>query len=146
MLPVMASVGCAATAYVKRETQRTWGLIAGGTAVGLLFLSSYQLSAPTGSNLGAAKIVGSNWVRDPSFGGRGAIKWNVEVKNISDRPIASVKVDIVTRDASGNLIATDGTFVNAILPGGTGSGEGYADYYGNEATASFRVSEVRFAQ
>ena len=55
-------------------------------------------------------------------------------------------MEFVTHDAAGNLLASDITFVDAILPGGTGSGDGYADYYGAEATASSRITEVRFAQ
>ena len=55
-------------------------------------------------------------------------------------------MEFVTHDAAGNLLASDVTFADAILPGATGSGEGFADYYGNEATGSSRITEVRFAQ
>ena len=146
MLPVMAAVGCGVAAYVKHERGQKAGLIAAALAIVLLFVSSYQLSAPSWSNLGAAKIVATHWSPDPAFAGYGAIKWNVEVRNLTDRPIARVKVEIVTHDAAGNLLASDITFVDAILSGGAGTGEGYADYYGAEATANSRITEVHFAQ
>ena len=95
MLPVMAAVGCGVAAYVKHERGQKAGLIAAALAIVLLFVSSYQLSAPSWSNLGAAKIVATHWFPDPEFAGHGAIKWNVEVRNLSDRPIARVKVEFI---------------------------------------------------
>ena len=73
MLPVMAAVGCGVTAYAKHERGRNGGLIAAGLAIVLLFVSSYQLNAPSWTNLGAAEIVATHWVPDPAFTSHGAV-------------------------------------------------------------------------
>jgi len=94
-------------------------------------------------NLGAAQITSSNWRADPRFGGTGAVIWTVEVQNVSGAQLESVEVDIVLYDAAGRIIATDFAFVGPIPPGEKRSGQSYADYHGNEASAIFQIANVR---
>jgi len=100
----------------------------------------------TDDGTSSAEIVDWNWAKDPNFGGDGAVIWNVQIKNTSDRNIAAVRVQLTTYDAAGKLVTSDDTYVNAIPPGGTGSGKAYADYYGTEDKAEVRVVDVRFAR
>ena len=111
-----------------------------------MLLSSFELAAPDSFNLRLSKIESVNWRPDPAFGGHGTIKWNVEVRNLSDRPIARARVDFITRDASSNLLASTFTLVVAIPPGGKRSMDVFADYYGNEVTARASIAEVRFSE
>jgi zinc-ribbon domain len=144
--PIMLSIGAAVAGFARKEPFRLAGVAAGVAAIGLLFLSSADMAAPTTSNLESAQLVTWNWVRDRDFGTHGTIKWNVLVKNISDKPIESVKVNFTSYDANGHILASTFTFVEAIPPGETRSSESYADLYGNETTADAKISEVRFSQ
>jgi hypothetical protein len=65
-------------------------------------------------NLETAEIVDWNWSSDPDFGSNGAIKWNVQVRNKSAKPMSLVKVEFTTYDKAGKLIASDFTYVQAI--------------------------------
>jgi hypothetical protein len=100
----------------------------------------------TSANRNAVELVDWSWNKDPSFGGRGTIKWNVQVRNISSKYIASVRVEFTSYDSAGKLIATISTYVHAIPPGQTGSADSFADLYKTEAKAAVRIAEVRFAQ
>lgn len=143
-MPAMATIACGVIGFFRKERWRWGGLVIAGLAIGITILSETQMSAPMSANLSAAQLVNYNWTPDATFGGHGTVKWNAEVKNVSDRPIASVKVDLTTYDASGHLLASSFTFVNAIPPGETRSTESFADYFGNEAKADAVISEVRF--
>jgi hypothetical protein len=94
-------------------------------------------------NLGAAEIVSSNWRPDPDFGFDGIIIWTVEVMNSTATELESVRVDFVTYDASGKVVAADFTFVGPIPPGERRASQGFADYHGNEATVRFQIASVR---
>jgi hypothetical protein len=93
----------------------------------------------------AAEVVSWNWRPDPNFGSRGTIRWNVEIRNKSDRNIRSVKVQFSTYDSTGSLIASTFTFVDAIPPGDTRSGSSFADWYRTEKNATVKIAEVYFA-
>jgi hypothetical protein len=96
-------------------------------------------------NLETAEIVDWNWSSDPDFGSNGAIKWNVQVRNKSAKPMSLVKVEFTTYDKAGKLIASDFTYVQAIPAGQSRSDESYADYHGTEDEAGVQVAEVTFA-
>jgi hypothetical protein len=96
--------------------------------------------------MAAVKLDDWNWSANPDFGGKGAIVWHASVRNVSDKYVESVKVELTTYDASGKLVASDFTYVDAIPPGETRSKEGYADYYGTEGNATAQITDVRFAR
>lgn len=142
--PVLITLGCATVSLVRKEAGRPLSIVALIGGVGLLLLSGVNTSSLS-ANLGAAKIADWNWNKDPSFGTRGAIKWNVEIQNVSTRSIRDVRVELTTYDASGKLVATDFTYVNAIPPGQTRSQEGYGDLYGTEEHAEVKITDVNFS-
>jgi zinc-ribbon domain len=144
--PIMLSVGSGVVGFARNERWRFAGVIAGVAAIGLVLLSSADMAAPTTSNLSSAQLVSWNWTRDRDFGTRGTIKWNVLVKNVSDKAIESVKVNFTSYDANGQVLASTFTFVEAIPPGDTRSADSFADLYGNEANADAKIVEVRFSQ
>ncbi len=149
-LPIFGTAICAVIALFRKEQARILALILLILTIGLLFLSSFSTSPLSASSdqssLSAVKIEDWNWASDPTFGTKGVVRWNVEIRNLSDRYIESVKVELTTYDKSGKLIATDFTYVDAIPPHDTRSKEGLADYYGTEDTATLKVAEVRFAR
>ena len=108
--------------------------------------SSYSPVDSSRANLQAVEIVDWNWKKDPSFGTGGTIKWNVQVRNISNKYIESVRVDFTTYDAGGQLVATTFTFVDAIPPGETRSVQSYADLYGTETRSTVQIVNVWFAR
>jgi len=96
-------------------------------------------------NLDAAEIADWNWREDTSFGTDGTIHWTVQIRNTTDRYIESVKVEFTTYDASGKLVSTTFTYVDAIAPGGTRSESSYADYYRTEQRATVKITNVRYS-
>jgi hypothetical protein len=94
-------------------------------------------------NLGAARIVSSNWRVDPDFAGEGAVIWNVEVENTATVQLEAVEVQFTTYDSSGRIVAEDETFVGPIPPGERRSSESFADYHANEANVKFQIASVR---
>jgi len=96
-------------------------------------------------NLSAAEITQWNWRKDPTFGTKGAIRWNVEVRNKSSKNLESVKVEFTTFDRNNKLIATTFSYVSAIPPGETRSDASFADIFGTEESATIKISGVRFA-
>jgi hypothetical protein len=144
--PVMVAVGCSVVSFFRRERLRFGAVIVAVLAIVLFSMSEADMAAPSGANLAAAQIADWNWSKDPTYGGRGTIKWNVEVKNVSDKPLSSVKVDFTSYDASGKLLGSTFTYVEAIPPGETRSDDSFADLYGGEANATVKIAEVRFAQ
>jgi hypothetical protein len=107
--------------------------------------TSSHLTGEDPSSLKAVEIVSWNWRPDPSFGGKGTIHWNAQVRNLSQRYIESVRLELTTYDAAGQLVTTAFTFVGSIPPGETRSDESYADYYGTEQRAAVQVASVRFS-
>lgn len=95
------------------------------------------------AGLSSAQIASSNWRVDPDFAFDGAIIWTVEVLNPTSVQLESVRVDFVTYDSSGKIVAADFTFVGPIPPGESRASEGFADYHGMEATAKFQMASVR---
>lgn len=94
----------------------------------------------------SVKIVDYNWHKDPTFGGDGTIKWNVQVKNISSKYVENVKVEFTTYEAGGRMISTTFTYVSAIPPGESRASQSYADLYGAEARATCKLARVHFAR
>lgn len=147
-LPVLGTMGCAVVALFRREPARLVSVLTLVGAAGLLILSSNTSTRLTGedpSSLKAVEIVSWNWRPDPSFGNKGTIHWNAQVRNLSQRYIESVRLELTTYDAAGQLVTTAFTFVGAIPPGETRSDESYADYYGTEQRAAVQVASVRFS-
>lgn len=85
------------------------------------------------------EIVSWNWYKDPSFGGDGAVIYNVEVRNNTNKYVRSLKVEFTTHDSEGNIIDSEYTYVNGLSPGGTASDKSYATYFGREAKATIRI-------
>jgi hypothetical protein len=94
----------------------------------------------------AVQITSSAWYPDPDFGGSGtgAIIWVVEVRNTSSQVVNLARIDFISRDAAGNILASDFTFVGPIPPGETRANESLADYLGSEASVDIQVVEVEY--
>jgi hypothetical protein len=146
-LPLMVTAVFAIIGMVRKEHPRFIAPIALAGAVLLFFMAGSSLSNIRGTssaNLSAATIDDWSWQADPEFGTNGTIKWRVVVRNTSDKPVESAKVEFSTYDQSGKILTSTFSYVNAIPPGGTRTDESYADYYGTEKTARADISEVRF--
>jgi len=89
-------------------------------------------------------VVDSNWQADPSFGSSGSVRWVAMVRNNSQKHVEKVIVEFTTFDSSGRLITSTTSYAAAIPPGETRNAESYADYYGTEHSATFKISSVRF--
>jgi hypothetical protein len=142
-IPVLATIAFGMVSIFRRERARVMSALVLAAAIGLLMLSA----GPSGSeppDLGSVEIVSSNWKADPSFGNRGTVRWNVEVKNTSQRYIESVRVEITTYDRDDRIVTSDFTFVSGIPPGESRSDQSFATYYGTEDRAAIRVTNVRF--
>jgi hypothetical protein len=146
--PLMGTLGCAAISLVRKEKGWPGALIVLVLGIGLWMLSEGTIptAGVSSANLDAAEIVDFNWSKDPSFGTRGTIKWNVEVRNKSSRNISSVKVEFTTYDEAGKLVASDFTYVSAIPAGETRSTQSYADFYRTEQRANALIADVIFAR
>jgi len=142
--PLMTTFACAVTSLFRKETGRI-----GAVAVLVLGFCLLLLSETGGPNsrvaTNAAEISNWNWRADPSFGNRGTIKWNVEVRNRSSRNIRNVRVEFSTYDSDGKPVGTTFTFVSAIPPGQTRADASYADLYRTEKTAAVKIVDVNFA-
>jgi len=98
-LPVLGTMGCAVVALFRREPARLVSVLTLVGAAGLLMLTGSTSSHLTGegpSSLKAVEIVSWNWRPDPSFGGKGTIHWNAQVRNLSQRYIESVRLELTT--------------------------------------------------
>ncbi len=148
--PLMGTLGCAAISLLRKEKGRPGAVLVLILGIGLWALSDLgSLTSTPGVNslnLDAAEIVDFNWRKDPDFGTRGTIKWNVQVRNKSSQNISTVKVDLTTYDRAGKLVASTFTYVSAIPPGQTRSTESYEDLYGTEERANAQITDVRFAR
>jgi hypothetical protein len=73
---------------------------------------------------------------------------NITTSRIPDerkrQKVELAQVDFVSRDAAGNALASDFTFVGPIPPGETRANESLAEYTGTEASAEFQLGEVQF--
>lgn len=100
-------------------------------------------AAPT---TGAVQITSSAWYPEPDFGGSGtgAIIWVVEARNTSTQVVNIARIDFISRDAAGNILASDFTFIGPIPPGETRANESLAEYLGNEASVDIQVVEVEY--
>lgn len=85
------------------------------------------------------EIADWNWYSDSDFGVNGAVVWNVEVRNNTNRYIETIKVEFSTYDSSEKLITTDFTYVKGMSPGGTATAKSYATYFGREKTGRIRI-------
>ena len=94
----------------------------------------------------AVQITSSSWFAEPDFGGAGfgAVLWLVEVQNTSSQVVDLAQVEFVSRDAAGNTLTTDFTFVGPIPPGESRANEGLAEYFGSEAAVDIQLGEVQF--
>jgi len=150
VLPLFATVACAVIALFRKERARAGAVTVLVLSAALFLFSELgasgagRTSDPTA--LSSVKIESWNWRPDSDFGTRGAVVWNVNVRNLTNQYIESVRIELTTYNASGKLITSDFTFIRAIPPGATRSEKGYADYYGTEEGASAQVTDVRFAR
>jgi hypothetical protein len=142
----MITVGIAVISLFRKERGRAGAVIVIVLAIGLVLLNAADMQAPTTSNLSSAEVVDWNWQKDPTFGGHGTIKWNVEVRNKSTQNISNVKVGFATYDDQRKLVASTFTYVQAIPAGQTRTENGYADLYGTEQKAMVQIQEVNFAR
>jgi hypothetical protein len=102
-----------------------------------------QLSTGSSADL---QITSSAWYPETGSDGlNGSVNWMAEVRNNTSQMIEVARVDYVSHDAAGNVLASDFTFVGPIPPGETRANEGFADQLGNETSVDITVSEVTFA-
>jgi zinc-ribbon domain len=148
--PIMATLSCATIALFRKETAPAAAVLVLVLGVGILVLDNSGSVAPqlgtNSANLDAAEITQWNWRKDPSFGTKGTIRWNVEVHNKSSQNIQNVKVEFTTFGRDRKLIATTFTYVSAIPPGATRADASYADFYGTEESATIKIAGVTFAR
>ena len=105
-MPLLATLGFAVISFVRKEKFRVVSFVVFGLGLWTLVWSAGGPgSSPNSANLDAAEIVDWNWNRDPSFGGKGTIKWHVLVKNKSSRNIRDVRVEFKSFDKDGKFIA-----------------------------------------
>ena len=137
---------------VRGEKGRVLAAAAIGLVLVLIVLTARDLSSIGPSNqtaaeaLQSAKVVDLNWYADPEFAGRGTVKWSVSVENITEKPIRDARVEFTSYDANGKMLATTFTYVHAIPPHGRRSEELYADYFGNEKSATIVLTQVNFEE
>lgn len=86
------------------------------------------------------EIASWNWHSDRSFGIDGAVIWNVEVRNNTQRYVELVRVNFTTYDAQGTVVDSDYGYVEGLPPGGVRSHKGYATYYGTEKRARISIN------
>jgi hypothetical protein len=102
-----------------------------------------QLSAGSSSDL---QITSSAWYPQPASDSvSGTVNWIAEVRNTTSRVVETAQIDFVSRDAAGNELASDFSFVGPIPPGETRANESFAEYVGTEASVDIRVGAVTFA-
>jgi len=147
--PIMATLSSAAIALFRREKAPAAAVIVFVLGIGVLVVGNSGSIAPQlgteSADLSAAEITQWNWRKDPTFGTKGAIRWDVEVRNKSSKNLESVKVEFTTFDRNNKLIATTFSYVSAIPPGETRSDASFADIFGTEESATIKISGVRFA-
>ena len=91
------------------------------------------------------EITSSAYYADPEFDSDGVIIWVAEVRNNTSRTVQNVDIEFTSHDASGQVLASDFTFVGPIQPGETRANEGLASLQGTEASVDIQVSDVQFA-
>jgi hypothetical protein len=84
--------------------------------------------------------------KEPDFGTDGAVRWIVQVANVSRRPIYQAEVDFTSLDENGRALASDFDMVHRVAPGDTATIDARADLYGTEKRARVRVSNVYFEE
>lgn len=156
-VPVGATVICGVVAFFRREKARWIAVILAVLALILWFVNMMEMqrafsdigstsSSPfAATDLTKAEVADWNWSKDPDFGTRGTIKWNVTVKNNSDRHMAMVGVQFTSFDKDGKLVSTRTTYVSAIPSGQSRSEDSYADLYGTEVKANVVIESIRYA-
>lgn len=97
-----------------------------------------QLSSSVSAGV---EIISSAFYPDPNSDGAA---WVVEVRNATSQLVENADIEITVRDAAGQILTTNATFVGPIPPGQTRAIESFADYVGTGATADLRVTNVQF--
>jgi len=146
--PAAITIVTAIAGWFRRERFRWAAALSLVAAILMMFATSSHLNSgfsDSPGDLSKAQITDWNWNIEPDFGSTGTIKWRVEVKNLSDKPMESVKVEFTSKDAASKLLTSTFTFVHAIPPGESRTAESYADLYGTEKTANVVVSNVRYS-
>jgi hypothetical protein len=85
------------------------------------------------------EIASWNWRADHDFGTKGAVIWNVELRNNTDRYIDYVRVEFTSYDKNDQLITSDFSHVSGLAPGGTAATKAYATYFGRESKGRVRI-------
>lgn len=151
-VPTLITILCASVSIFRKEPFRIGSIIIVILSALLFVVNAAEMNRSFSSiggsgntaDLEKAEVTDYNWNVDPTFGGRGTVKWNVKVKNLSDRPMSMVGVQFTTYDANKKLITTTKTYVHAIPPGQERSEDSYADLYGNETTATAVIESVMY--
>jgi hypothetical protein len=113
-------------------------------ACSLTMSKNQTATAQLSSGSGGVEVVSSAFYPDPDFGDEGTIIWAVEVRNATAQLVEAAEVEFNTRGAAGGILATSSTTIGPIPPGETRVDQSFADYFGTEATADARVTDVRF--
>jgi len=101
-----------------------------------------QVEAPQS----AVEVVDWRWYPEPDFGTDGAVRWIVQVANVSRRSIYQAEYEMTTLNGDGQALTTDLGIVQRVAPGDTATINTRADYYGNEERARLRVTNVYFEE
>ena len=110
--------------------------------VGLAF--PLNATAQVEASKSAVEIVDWQWFKEPDFGTDGAVRWVVQVANVSRRPIYQAEVDFTSLDENGRAVASDFDMVQRVAPGDTATIDTRADLYGTEERARVRISNVYY--
>lgn len=116
---------------IVRTTENDWARIDEGEWASLSLLKDHPIPP--------IEVASWNWRSDRDFGTSGAVIWNVELRNNTNRYIKQVRVEFTSYDAQGNLITTDFGYVQGLAPGSTSATKGYATYFGREDRARIQV-------
>lgn len=146
--PLLGALGFSIVSVTRGESGTPLAVLVMLGGVFVWYASSYTGGSVTEAKDRAgdvAEITSWNWVKNPNFGGRGKIVWNVEVRNKSPKHLRNVKVEFATYDGAGKLVSSDFTYVSAIPPGQTRSSEGYAELYGTESKANAQVADFAYS-
>ena len=84
--------------------------------------------------------------KEPDFGTDGAVRWIVQLANVSRRSIYQAEVDFTTLDEDSCALTSDFDMVQRVASGDTATINARADLYSTEKRARVRVSNVYFEE
>lgn len=156
-LPILATLAFAAISVFRRERGRLLSIFVFIFATAILVGSSLPSTSLSGedasflpgedaSSMNAVEIVDWNWAPEPPIGKHGKVRWRLQVRNVSQKFIDLVRIELNTYDDAGKLVSEENAFISAIPPDETRDHNTSSDYYGIEipVKANVRVANVRF--